>query len=198
MTYPTSQGGQSSSLQQSPAAMSRLRAASSAYPPSLDLRAQYRAVSNQGNPNTSRSNSFSFTGGYASAPLAAPVEFSTPRTPIDGNQPNRDFTIPQLSAPMAPPQDFSSAYTSNLSPRSRPPQQQQNDNRDYANQVQVSAQQNNRDSGAQGQGQVRGQGQSARAGNEGTNYMRPGEYEPNHARKSSYTQPGSQFESPSP
>jgi len=117
LTYPPSHGV-SSSLQPSISAMSRLRAASSAYPPGLDIRAQYRTMPTQNHsPHgvTPRSSSFAhaFTGGYASAPLAAPVDFSLPRTPIDGP---RDFNIPQLSAPITAPQDFSSAYHSNLSP----------------------------------------------------------------------------------
>ena len=122
MTYSPSHGPGASSLQQSsPSAMSRLRASPVASPPGLDLRTQYQPLSTQSNsphepPATSRSSSFAnaFTGGYASAPLTAPVDFSLPRTPIDSG--NRDFNIPQLSAPMAPPQDFSNAYNPNLSP----------------------------------------------------------------------------------
>lgn len=119
LTYPPSHAV-SSSLQPSLSAMSRLRASSSAYPPNLDIRAQYRTMSNQNNsahgvPPRSASFAHAFTGGYASAPLTAPVDFSLPRTPIDGAH-GRDFNIPQLSAPITAPQDFSSAYSSNLSP----------------------------------------------------------------------------------
>jgi len=191
MTYSTSHGPTGSSLQQSsPSAMSRLRASSSAFPPGLDLRAQYRTLPAQNNsphglPATPRSSSFAnaFTGGYASAPLTAPVDFSLPRTPIDGSQGNRDFNIPQLSAPMAPPQDFSSAYNSNLSPV----RGQQSD-RDFGNQGQ------NGDPSGQGQGQVGEQQQQAR-NNEEASYLRPVEYETGQKRKRSFTMPGT-FESP--
>lgn len=146
MTYPPSHGPGGSSLQQSsPSAMSRLRVSPAAFPAGLDLRTQYRPLLTQSNsPHglsaTPRSSSFAnaFTGGYASAPLTAPVDFSLPRTPIDGS--NRDFNIPQLSAPMAPPQDFSNAYHSNLSPV----RGQQSD-RDFGNQGQ-----SNGDPGGQG------------------------------------------------
>ncbi|KAE8444416.1 hypothetical protein EG329_000616 [Mollisiaceae sp. DMI_Dod_QoI] len=202
MTYPGAHG--SSSLQQSsPSTMSRLRASSSAFPPGLDLRAQYRTVPNQNNSShgtTPRSSSFahSFTGGYASAPLTAPVDFSLPRTPIDSSHGGRDFSIPQLSAPMAPPQDFSNAYNSSLSPV-RP---SQND-RDFSSQVQGG--QNNGDQGNQGQGQVQGsmqvgdnQNLSVNAGNRNNDdntYLRPVEYETGQKRKRSFNMAGG-FESP--
>ncbi|KAF4625798.1 hypothetical protein G7Y89_g12361 [Cudoniella acicularis] len=206
MSYSPS--GPSTSMQQSaPSTLSRLRASSSAFPPGLDLRNQYRALPAQLNsPHglpTTRSSSFAnaFTGGYASAPLTAPVDFSLPRTPVDAGQGNRDFNIPQLSAPMAPPGDFSSAYNSSLSPV----RAQQGD-RDFGNQ-------NNGDSGGQSsQGpQGQGQGQSGdqqqqqsqqqqqqqqqqARNNEETSYLRP-EYETGQKRKRSFTMPGS-FESP--
>lgn len=188
MTYSPSHGPGASSLQQSsPSAMSRLRATSAAFPPGLDLRTQYRPLPAQSNsphglPATPRSSSFAnaFTGGYASAPLTAPVDFSLPRTPIDGG--NRDFNIPQLSAPMAPPQDFSNAYNSNLSPV----RGQQGD-RDFGNQGQ-----NNGDPGGQGQGQVGDQQQTR---NNEESYLRPDQYETGQKRKRSFTMPGT-FESP--
>jgi hypothetical protein len=185
MTYSPSHGPGASTLQQqSPSAMSRLRATSAAFPPGLDLRTQYRPMPSQGNsthglPATPRSSSFAnaFTGGYASAPLTAPVDFQLPRTPIDSG--NRDFNIPQLSAPMAPPQDFSNAYNSNLSP--------------------VRGQQGDRDFGNQGQnngdpGQGQGQDQQQTRNNE-ESYLRPDQYETGQKRKRSFTMPGT-FESP--
>ena len=190
ITYSPSHGPGASSLQQtqSPSAMSRIRAASSAFPPGLDLRTQYRPISGQNNssngmPATPRSSSFAnaFTGGYASAPLTAPVDFQLPRTPIDGG--HRDFNIPQLSAPMAPPQDFSNAYNSNLSPV----RGQQGD-RDFGNQGQ-----NNGD-GSQGHGQVGDQQQQQSRTNE-ESYLRPDQYETGQKRKRSFTMPGT-FESP--
>jgi hypothetical protein len=190
MAYSPSHGpGASASTlqQQSPSAMSRLRATSGTFPAGLDLRTQYRPMPSQGNsprglPATPRSSSFAnaFTGGYASAPLTAPVDFQLPRTPIDAS--NRDFNIPQLSAPMAPPQDFSNAYNSNLSPV----RGQQGD-RDFGNQGQ-----NNEDPGGQGPGQVGDQQQTR---NNEESYLRPGQYEADQKRRSSFTMPGA-FESP--
>ena len=190
MAYSPSHGpGASASTlqQQSPSAMSRLRATSGTFPAGLDLRTQYRPMPSQGNsprglPATPRSSSFAnaFTGGYASAPLTAPVDFQLPRTPIDAS--NRDFNIPQLSAPMAPPQDFSNAYNSNLSPV----RGQQGD-RGFGNQGQ-----NNEDPGGQGPGQVGDQQQTR---NNEESYLRPGQYETDQKRRSSFTMPGA-FESP--
>lgn len=187
MTYSTSSHGTSSSLQQSsPSAMSRLRASSSAFP--LDLRAQqYRTVQTHNSPHgiTPRSSSFAsaFSGGYASAPLSAPVDFSLPRTPVEGGHGNRDFNIPQLSAPINVPQDFSSPYN----PPARPPQQHVE--RDYENQGQ-----NNGDS--VGQGQIRSSPQQhqehplqARNAEE-VSYLRPVEYGTSQKRKRSFTLPG--------
>jgi hypothetical protein len=189
MTYSSSHGTGASTLQQSsPSAMSRLRAASAAtFPSSLDLRNQYRPMTNQASsphrlPATPRSGSFTnaFTGGYASAPLTAPVDFSQPRTPVDGG--SRDFNIPQLSAPMAPPQDFSNAYNSNLSPV-----RGQHSDRDFSNQGQTTE-----DPGGQGQGQVGDQHQTR---NNEESYLRPDQYETGQKRKKSFTMPGT-FESP--
>lgn len=198
MTYPGAHG--SSSLQQSsPSAMSRLRASSSAFPPGLDLRAQYRTLPTQNNSShgtTPRSSSFAhaFTGGYASAPLTAPVDFSLPRTPIDGTRGGRDFNIPQLSAPMAPPQDFSQAFNSSLSPV----RASQND-RDFSSQVQGS--QNNGDQGNSGQGQVQGSmqvgdNQNVNRNNEDNSYLRSVEYETGQKRKRSFNSLSGPFESP--
>lgn len=113
----------STSVQQSPpSAISRLRAASSAFPSGLNLRNQYRTLPLQNSTPAvpaPRSNSFSssFSTGYASAPLAAPVDFSLSRAPVGtSGHGRRDFSIPQLSAPIVPPPDFHSAYSSNLSP----------------------------------------------------------------------------------
>lgn len=122
MTYSPHGSASASLHQSSPSAMSRLRASSVALPSGLDLRNQYGTHSSRGTQQglaTPRSSSFAsaFTGGFASAPLTAPVDFSLPRTPNDpSHSSQRDFTIPQLSAPMAPPQDFSTAYNTNLSP----------------------------------------------------------------------------------
>jgi hypothetical protein len=203
MTYSPSHGGVSASLHQSsPSAMSRLRAPSSAFPPGLDLRNQYRTLPSQSSPHgisTPRSSSFAsaFTGGYASAPLTAPVDFSLPRTPIDTNPGQRDFNIPQLSAPMAPPQDFSNAYNANLSPN-----RAQQGERDFGNQGQNSADpgQGQSQLGSPGQGhlvdqqQQQQQHQHSRS-NEEVSYMRPIEYETGQKRKRSFTMPGT-LESP--
>ena len=183
MTYPPSHGASTSS-------MSRLRASSAAFPPGLDLRNQYRAMPNQNHsPHgiTPRSSSFAhaFTGGYASAPLTAPVDFSLPRTPVDGTHGNRDYNIPQLSAPMAPPQDFSNAYNSNLSPV-----RAQHNDRDFGQG------QSNGDHNNQGQNQVDDQQQQQQVrNNEDTSYLRPVEYETGQKRKRSFEMPGT-FESP--
>lgn len=195
MTYSPSHGPSGSLQQSSPSAMSRLRASSLALTPGLDLRNQYRQLPSQqhsphGVPITPRSGSFAnaFTGGYASAPLTAPVDFSLPRTPVDEHGP-RDFNIPQLSAPMAPPQDFQSAYNSSLSPI-----RTQQGERDFN-----SHGQNNGDLGGQRQGQTdhnqqQQQQQQQARGNEDVSYMRPIEYETGQKRKRSFTMPG-HFES---
>jgi hypothetical protein len=168
--------------------MSRLRASSSAFPPGLDLRAQYRTIQSQNNSphgSTPRSSSFasSFSGGYASAPLSAPVDFSLPRTPVDASHAgNRDFNIPQLSAPMNAPQDFSNAYTSSA-------RAQQQSDRDFETQGSNSG-----EPGGQGQVQLSPQQQQARNGDEAS-YLRSVDYETGQKRKRSYTTP-SQFESP--
>lgn len=125
-SYPTSQPTSSSSVP----SLSRFRASSSAYPPNLELRNQYRALSSQqptahtpmtpNHPPTPRQPSFApFTsGGYQSAPLLAPHDFHLPRTPGQHEHSNlgpnsnrdRDFSMSQLSAPIAAPHDF--GYTS--------------------------------------------------------------------------------------
>ncbi|KAL2067890.1 hypothetical protein VTL71DRAFT_15988 [Oculimacula yallundae] len=181
MTYPPSHGGSSSS-------MSRLRASSATFPPGLDLRAQYRAMPNQNHSPlgiTPRSSSFAnaFTGGYASAPLTAPVDFSLPRTPISGTHGGRDYNIPQLSAPMAPPQDFSNAYNSSLSPG-----RAQQNGRDF------NQGQSNGDHGGQSQVNEQQQQQQQQVRNNGdTSYLRS--YETGQKRKRSFDLPGT-FESP--
>ena len=192
MPYSPSHGGASASLQRSsPSAMSRLRASSVAFPPGLDLRNQYRTLPSQSSPQglgTPRSRSFStaFTGGFASAPLTAPIEYSQPRTPNDTNPGQRDFNIPLLSAPMAPPQDFSRAYNSNGSPN-----QGQHTEREFGHQ-----RQNSGEPGVQGQVVEHSpqQHQHTRS-NEDISYLRPAEYEPRQKRKRSFTVPG-QFVSP--
>jgi len=182
MTYSTSQSPSSSLQQSAPSAMSRLRASSSAFPPGLDLRAQYRSYSSQQSPNglptSARSSSFagSYTGGYASAPLAAPVDFSLPRTPNDVNRDFKDFSIPQLSAPMAPPQDFSNAYRSTLSPR------QQTGDRDFDSQ--------NAEGGNQAHNHMGEQQQQHGRNSDTPSYLRPIEYEAGQKRKRSFTMPG--------
>lgn len=191
MTYPGAHT--TSSLQQtSPASMSRLQTSSTTFPPGLDLRNQYRNMPNQNNSShatTPRSSSYAnaFTGGYASAPLTAPVDFSLPRTPIDGN--HRDFSIPQLSAPMAPPQDFSSAYNSSIS-ASRPAQNDQS----YSSQVQGSQ------STGEGQGSIQALDNQnnvngVRHNSNDNSYLRPVEYETGEKRKRSFNLTGG-FESP--
>ena len=171
--------------------MSRLRASSAAFPPGLDLRNQYRMQtqnnsSHGGMPIAPRSGSFSgpFSGGYASAPLTAPVDFSLPRTPVDGTHGNRDFSIPQLSAPMAPPQDFSNAYNSNPSPVTGP-----RGERDFGNQPK-----NNGDSVGHSQSQV-GEQQRPRNTEDNSSYLRPISYETMQKQKQSFAIPGT-FESP--
>jgi hypothetical protein len=127
--YPTSQAP----AQSIAPAVSRFRAGSSAYPPGLDLRTQYRTIPSQqpsqNSPATPRHTSFASpfsSGGFQSAPLLAPTDFQLPRTPVDAGP--RDYHISQLSAPMAPPQDFTSAYSQGISPPRMSAQQQQQQN----------------------------------------------------------------------
>ncbi|RYP72160.1 hypothetical protein DL771_004394 [Monosporascus sp. 5C6A] len=114
---------QAPTLQQPQHNRSRLRAASANLPLGLDLRHQYRpghglqpsnhsstpraaSTSPYGNPPT-------YTTGFPSAPLTAPVDFSLPRTPtIRTSVP--DYSPPQMSAPIAPPQDFTAALHDSL------------------------------------------------------------------------------------
>ena len=189
MTYSQSHSSPSSAVQQSgPSAMSRLRAASSsAFPPGLDLRNQYRPLQTQHNSphgTTPRSSSFAsaFTGGYASAPLTAPVDFSLPRTPVDGSHGTRDFNIPQLSAPINPSQDFSSAYNSTISPA----RAQQGD-RDFGSQGQ--------NNGDQGQGQGSGQTGDQHQQQQQSRNNEEASYLTGQKRKRSFTISGP-FESP--
>jgi hypothetical protein len=207
ITYSSSHGPSSSSLQHSsPSAMSRLRASTSTstYPPGLDLRNQYRGISSQqpsphGMPPTPRSSSFanSFTGGFASAPLTAPVDFSLSRTPIDGGTGSRDLNIPQLSPPMAPPQDFHSAYNADLSPV-RAQEGNGNFDRQGANDAgsgsQGQSQRTDHQQQHQQQQQTQQQSQQTRS-NDDASYLRPIEYETGQKRKRSFTMPG-QFGSP--
>ncbi|TAQ88294.1 hypothetical protein B7494_g3402 [Chlorociboria aeruginascens] len=203
VTYPSSHGP---SLQQSsPSAMSRLRAASSVFPAGLDLRNQYRGLTSQQqsslHPAAPRSNSFAgaFTGGYASAPLTAPVDFSLPRTPLDGAQENRDFRIPQLSAPMAPPQDFSNAYRPNLNPLGGQRRDREFSSQDSQKSGDIGSQEQNTGDQCQSQSQPQNQNQQQqqqRARNiEEPSFLRPITYDPGQRRKRSFTMP-STFESP--
>jgi hypothetical protein len=198
MTF-SSPHGSSTSM---PSTIPRLRGVSATFPPGLDLRNQYRSLpahlTSPHSPATTRGGSFNsaFTGGYASAPLTAPVDFSLPRTPGDVGHGNRDFNIPQLSAPMAPPPDFASAYTSsNLSPV-----RGAQENRDFN-----SHNQNNGDSGvqtrtgSQGPGSEQGQQQHSQHHNQqgrsrDDSYLR--DYAAGHKRKRSFALPGGTYESP--
>lgn len=166
--------------------MSRLRASSSAFPPGLDLRAQsqYRNLStlspHTALPSSSRSSTFPglyASSGYASAPLAAPVDFSLPRTPTVSRS---DFNIPQLSAPMAAPQDFSAAYNRTLSPAS-------NSDRDFGSQHESA------DAGNVGPSTMRDERQHSHQQQQdrsNDNYVRSDDYEASEKRKRSFTMPG--------
>lgn len=183
ITSPTSQTPSASSQHSPPSAISRLRASSSVFPGGLNLGNQYRTLPPQHNtptPPMPRSHSFStpFTTGYASAPLAAPVDFSLPRTPVESGR--RDFSIPQLSAPMAPPQDFQNAYTSALSP----PRVKQND-REYNNQGSNSSALANRT-----QVQSPDQPHLRAIKHEDVSYSGASEHSINQTRKRSFTMPG--------
>jgi hypothetical protein len=58
--------------------------------------------------------SSSYTGSFPSAPLAAPVDFSLPRS-SGYRTSTSDYSIPQMSAPIAPPNDFSQAFQASMS-----------------------------------------------------------------------------------
>ncbi|KAI1169173.1 hypothetical protein F5B18DRAFT_12153 [Nemania serpens] len=123
-----------SSLQQPSQARSRLRAASATLPLGLDLRHQYRSFSSShslqppSHSSTPRAagtapygTSPSYSMGFPSAPLTAPIEYSLPRTSSIRNS-IRDYSIPQMSAPIAPPHDFTQALHGNIAgPSSRTP-----------------------------------------------------------------------------
>lgn len=193
MTYRPPHGPSASLQQQtSPSTMSRMRTSSLALTPGLDIRNHYRPLSIHQNSAhgvhpTPRSSSFAnaFTGGFASAPLTAPVDFSLSRTPIEGGQGARNFNIPQLSAPIAPPQDFQSAYNSSLSPV-----RGQNADRGFRNPAPSNMK-------SEGQGQTQPgdaqQQQHARPSEE-VPYLRPSGFEKGQQRKRSFTSPG-HFES---
>lgn len=169
--------------------MSRLRASSgSGFPPGLDLRNQYRTIPSQTSANhltTPRSGSFSnaFSGGYPSAPLTAPVDFTLPRTTEAG----RDFNMPQMSAPMAPSSEFANAFRSSINANNRG--QQQSEQHEFSGQTQQTGEQ-----GQQQQQDNQGQmtHQNSRS-NDDSSFLRPPEYEPAQTRKRSFTMPG-QFE----
>ncbi|TGO26862.1 hypothetical protein BPAE_0052g00530 [Botrytis paeoniae] len=159
-----------SSLQQSsPAAMSRLRASTGgAFPQGLDLRNQYRPLPHQGPshlPPTSRPFAPSYSAGFASAPLTAPMEFSLPRTPSDANH-------PQLSAPMAPPQDFANAYNASRAPQNE---------REFGSQGQEQQ---------HAQSHAQPEHQPQRNNSDGSSYLRPNEFQAKDNRKRSFTMPG--------
>jgi hypothetical protein len=176
----------STSIQQSPpSVMSRLRASSSAFPSGLNLTNQYRGFPPQNNtpvPPAPRSHSFSstFTTGYASAPLTAPVDFSLPRTPVESGQARRDFSIPQLSAPMAAPPDFQSAHSSTLSP----PRTQRSDG-DFSSQGT-----NTRNLTSLSQAQTTDLPKLPAASHEEASYLRQSEHHSGQTRKRSFTMPG--------
>jgi hypothetical protein len=121
-------GFQSSSLQANQQRNSRLRAASASLPLGLDLRTQFRsAIGSGGMQNSAHSPgprtastpqlggvSSSYTGSFPSAPLAAPVDFSLPRS-SGYRTSTSDYSIPQMSAPIAPPNDFSQAFQASMS-----------------------------------------------------------------------------------
>ncbi|KAG9244795.1 hypothetical protein BJ878DRAFT_420637 [Calycina marina] len=171
--------GSSSAIQQSPSALSRLRASStSTFPTDLDLRDQYQRGMPQHSPQafpTPRSSSLSnaYSSGFASAPLSAPADFQLPRTPMDGP---RDFSIPQLSAPIQAPQDFQSAYNSGAS---------------HSRQTEPasSGQSQQPADGNQSQGQTDQQQQQHKVGGE-TSYLSPVRYDDGQTRKRRYTLPG--------
>ena len=182
---PSASHNPSTSAQQSPpSAISRLRAASSAFPSGVNPRNQYRGLPPQNNtsaPAAPRSHSFSsaFTTSYPSAPLTAPVDFSLPRNPGESGQARRDFSIPQLGAPMTSPQDFQSAYSSALSPS--------------------RTQHNDREFGSQGSstghlgniGQIQAtDSQKLPATNHEDSYLRSSEHNSGQTRKRSFAMPG--------
>ncbi|KAI8952504.1 hypothetical protein F4801DRAFT_221697 [Xylaria longipes] len=115
-----------SSLQQPSQARSRLRAASATLPLGLDLRHQYRSFSSShslqppshsSTPRTASTvpygTSSSYSMGFPSAPLTAPMDFSLSRTPSIRST-IQDYSIPQMSAPIAPPHDFTQALHGNI------------------------------------------------------------------------------------
>ncbi|KAI1117241.1 hypothetical protein F5Y14DRAFT_376206 [Nemania sp. NC0429] len=122
-----------SSLQQPSQARSRLRAASATLPLGLDLRHQYRSFSSShslqppshSTPRAASTASYgtspSYSMGFPSAPLTAPIEYSLPRTSSIRNS-IRDYSIPQMSAPIAPPHDFTQALHGSIAgPSARTP-----------------------------------------------------------------------------
>ncbi|ROT39248.1 hypothetical protein SODALDRAFT_294606, partial [Sodiomyces alkalinus F11] len=113
MNYP---GYQSPNMPQTSQGKLRGRASSATFPLGLDLRNQYRhpnasAQSPGPHPNSAGGggDSNTYSAGFPSAPLTAPLDFSFSRTPGSGAN-MQDYSMPQLSAPMAPPSDFSQAF----------------------------------------------------------------------------------------
>ncbi|KPM34905.1 hypothetical protein AK830_g11670 [Neonectria ditissima] len=105
----------------SPHSGSRLRASTATLPLNIDPRDHYRAAGSdvQSHSPSSQSRSTptstpystpSYTTGYPSAPLAAPTEFSVPRS----SDSKSNMQEAQMSAPMAPPSDFSQALHGNM------------------------------------------------------------------------------------
>ncbi|KAK7417995.1 hypothetical protein QQZ08_011431 [Neonectria magnoliae] len=107
------------STMHSPHSGSRLRASTATLPLNVDPRDHYRTAGSEVHSPSSQARSTptstpystpSYTTGYPSAPLAAPTEFSVPRS----SDSKSNMQEAQMSAPMAPPSDFSQALQGNM------------------------------------------------------------------------------------
>ncbi|KAF7543927.1 hypothetical protein G7Z17_g10350 [Cylindrodendrum hubeiense] len=105
----------------SPLSRSRLRAATTTLPLNVDPRDHYRTAGSdvqaqspssqpRSTPTSTTYSTSSYTTSYPSAPLAAPAEYSVPRS----SDPKANMQETQMSAPIAPPSDFSQALQGNM------------------------------------------------------------------------------------
>ncbi|KAF7554739.1 hypothetical protein G7046_g6736 [Stylonectria norvegica] len=106
---------------QSPQNRNRLRAVSATLPLNLDVRNHYRPMATEtqstspsGPPrampvSTQYGNGSIYTTSYPSAPLTAPMEYSSQRN-SNPRLSVQNYSASQMSAPIAPPRDFSQAF----------------------------------------------------------------------------------------
>lgn len=118
MSYPNFQSNSFQNAQN----RARVRASSATLPLGLDLSPHRSYNSSQQGVHSTTSpshrhaavTSAPYSSGFSTAPLAAPSEFSLPRTSGFPTRPH-EYTVPHMSAPIGPPSDFSQAFQASMS-----------------------------------------------------------------------------------